>query len=315
MYREWKTQHIDDQLDDVFRLAYGPGALAAATPERGCAGWSIRTVRRAPTPRTTRWPDPSRRATPYPTGHTLRAGARRMPLPARPGVEASLAADAASLRPSPSSRLRQDQRTRRPDRRRRPPVRPDRVRRALARFYIDYLWHDSLGRSDVFWGVLWAKIMLFLAFFAVFIVLAVLNLYIADRTAPKAFPANVHPYVERFHEMFGHRLRLVRYGTAAVLALFLALPARSLAGVDAVPQQPSFGIKDAQFDTDVGFYVFELPFITFVIDWLFAAMVVVLLLTLAAHLLNGGVLFASSTPSVRPRRRPTSPCCSLCSRR
>ena len=36
--------------------------------------------------------------------------------------------------------------------------------RALARFYVDYLWHDSLGRSDVFWGVLWAKIALFLAF-------------------------------------------------------------------------------------------------------------------------------------------------------
>ena len=58
-------------------------------------------------------------------------------------------------------------------------------------------------------------------------------------------------------------------------------------------------MEDAQFGVDVGFYVFELPFISFVIDWLFAAMVVVLLLTLAAHLLNGGVLFASSTPSVR----------------
>ena len=110
--------------------------------------------------------------------------------------------------------------------------------RALARFYVDYLWHDSLGRSDVFWGVLWTKIALFLAFLVVFLVLAGLNLYIADRTAPRAFPANVHPYVERFHEVFGHRLRLVRYGTAAVLALILALPAAgSLAGLDAVPQQ------------------------------------------------------------------------------
>ena len=31
VYREWKTQHIDDQLDDIFRLAYGSGALAAAS--------------------------------------------------------------------------------------------------------------------------------------------------------------------------------------------------------------------------------------------------------------------------------------------
>jgi hypothetical protein len=35
VYREWKTQHIDDQLDDVFRLAHGAGVLAsvaAGTP-------------------------------------------------------------------------------------------------------------------------------------------------------------------------------------------------------------------------------------------------------------------------------------------
>jgi uncharacterized membrane protein (UPF0182 family) len=172
--------------------------------------------------------------------------------------------------------------------------------RALARFYIDFLWHDSLGRSDVFWGVLRTKLWLFLTFLAAFVVLAGVNLYIADRTAPRAFPANVHPYVERFHEVFGHRLRLVRYGTAAVLALFLALPATGHWQEWLLfRNSASFGIEDAQFDTDVGFYVFELPFISYVIDWLFMAMVVVLLLTLAAHLLNGGVLFASSMPSVR----------------
>ena len=35
VYREWKTQHIDEQLDDVVRTAHGRGvlaAVAAATP-------------------------------------------------------------------------------------------------------------------------------------------------------------------------------------------------------------------------------------------------------------------------------------------
>ncbi|MDQ3351976.1 MAG: MSCRAMM family adhesin SdrC, partial [Actinomycetota bacterium] len=32
VYREWKTRQIDDQLDDVFRLAYGRGALVALPP-------------------------------------------------------------------------------------------------------------------------------------------------------------------------------------------------------------------------------------------------------------------------------------------
>ena len=64
-------------------------------------------------------------------------------------------------------------------------------------------------------------------FFAVFAGLAGLNLLIADRLSPTRFPANVHPYVERFHELFGHRLRLVRYIGAGVLAIMVALPTTS----------------------------------------------------------------------------------------
>ena len=71
--------------------------------------------------------------------------------------------------------------------------------RAVARFYVDYLWHDGLGRSDVFWGVIRAKGTLFLLFFVTFLLLAGVNLLVADRLAPKRFPANVHPVVERFH--------------------------------------------------------------------------------------------------------------------
>ena len=82
--------------------------------------------------------------------------------------------------------------------------------RALARFYIDFLWHDGLGRSDVFWGVIRAKSTLFVFFFLTFATLVGINLFIADKLAPSRFPANVHPYVERFHELFGHRLRAFR---------------------------------------------------------------------------------------------------------
>ena len=172
--------------------------------------------------------------------------------------------------------------------------------RAIAAFYVDALWHDGLGRGDIFWGQIWAKLTLFVIFFVVFVVLAGLNLYAADRNAPTSFPANVHPYVERFHEVFGHRLRLVRYGTAVVLAFMLSIPAVSKWQEWLLYRNSqSFGVKDPQFGIDVGFYVFELPFISFAVDWLFAALVIVLLLTIVAHLLNGGVLFTSSAPSVR----------------
>jgi uncharacterized membrane protein (UPF0182 family) len=176
--------------------------------------------------------------------------------------------------------------------------------RAIARFYADALWHGSLDRSDVFWGQIWAKVTLFGLFFLVFAVLAGINLFLADRVAPTAFPANVHPYVERFHQLFGQRLRLVRYGTALVLAFMLALPAiAQWQDWLLFRNAASFGVEDPQFGADVGFYVFRLPFIAFTVDWLFAALIVVLLLTIAAHLLNGGVMFTSATPVVRPQTK------------
>ncbi len=172
--------------------------------------------------------------------------------------------------------------------------------RAIARFYVDYLWHEALGREDVFWGVLQAKVTLFAVFFGVFTVIAGLNLWIADRVAPDSFPANVHPYVERFHDVFGHRLRLVRYGIAFVFALLLALPAVALWQDWLLFRNArEFGIADAQFGADVGFYIFQLPFLSFALNWLFASLIVVLLLTAAAHILNGGVVFVSPVPVVR----------------
>jgi uncharacterized protein len=172
--------------------------------------------------------------------------------------------------------------------------------RAIARFYVDYLWHEALGRQDVFWGVLGAKLLLFGAFFLVFTVIAAVNLWLADRTAPVSFPANVHPYVERFHEVFGQRLRLVRYGLALLFGLLLALPAVALwQDWMLFRHAREFGVTDAQFGADVGFYVFQLPFLAFVLNWLFASLVVVLLLTAFAHILNGGVVFVSPMPVVR----------------
>ncbi len=176
--------------------------------------------------------------------------------------------------------------------------------RAIARFYVDYLWHDALDRGDVFWGVITAKVTLFALFFLLFVAIAGLNLWIADRAAPESFPANVHPYVERFHEVFGKRLRLLRYVVAVVLALLLAVPAITRwQDWLLFRNAKEFGFADEQFGLDVGFYVFQLPFLTFLLDWLFAAVIVVLLLTAAAHVLNGGLVFVSPVPAVRPATR------------
>ena len=85
VYREWKTQHIDDQLDDVFRLAYGAGALAAATPgTRLC--WTVDPHGPAcPDAEDNALAGPVDAGDAYPTGHTrapAHAGCRCLLVPA-----------------------------------------------------------------------------------------------------------------------------------------------------------------------------------------------------------------------------------------
>jgi len=38
--------------------------------------------------------------------------------------------------------------------------------RFISSFYVEYLWHQSVGRTDVFWGVLGAKFTMFALFAA-----------------------------------------------------------------------------------------------------------------------------------------------------
>ena len=56
VYREWKTQHIDDQLDDVFRYAYAGGLTAMIAPDTSVMWFVDPAQRVAPTAKTTRWP-------------------------------------------------------------------------------------------------------------------------------------------------------------------------------------------------------------------------------------------------------------------
>ncbi len=172
--------------------------------------------------------------------------------------------------------------------------------RFLASFYVDYLWHESVGRTDVFWGILRSKLALFAIFGGTFMALAAVNLVIADRLAPSSFAANTHPLVERFHEFFGHRLRLVRFATAAVLGVLFALPTMARwQDWKLFRNSTSFGINDPRFGNDVGFYMFKLPFVTYVVDWLFLALIIITLLVLVTHVLSGGIVLQQPRPKFR----------------
>ncbi|MEJ7764689.1 MAG: UPF0182 family protein, partial [Acidimicrobiales bacterium] len=82
----------------------------------------------------------------------------------------------------------------------------------------------------------------------------------------------------------------VRLAAAATLALLLAGGVggrweQFLLFRNSVP----FGTKDPQFQRDISFYVFDLPFRTFVVNWLLFALILTTVVTSAFHYLNGGI--------------------------
>lgn len=167
--------------------------------------------------------------------------------------------------------------------------------RGVAKFYTDYLWFKSLHRTGVWGGVLGAKLVLAAIFMAVFFLLLWLNLFIADRLAPAFGPGPEEELVLRYREMIGRRTGLVRVIVSIVFAVIAG------AGVSSqwndwilFTHRVNFGQHDATFHTDVGFYVFQLPFLTFLGSWLFAAFVIILIVTMVAHYLNGGIRVQST---------------------
>ncbi len=175
--------------------------------------------------------------------------------------------------------------------------------RGVAGFWTDYLWFDSLGLSSVFTGVLGAKIALGVIFTLVFAALTFLSLTIADRLAPKNRPAGPEDeLLNRYHQVVDRRAWLVRLGVSVMLGLVAGV------GMSSEWNQwllftngGDFGVKDQTFQTDIGFYVFKLPFYMTVVNWLFASGVIILLVTVVAHYLNGGIRLQAPVQRVTPQ--------------
>jgi uncharacterized protein len=167
---------------------------------------------------------------------------------------------------------------------------------ASARFYTDVLWFQEVGFSDVLWTSIRTQALVGVGVGLAVAVLIWLNLWIAARVEP-AYRISVASNrrsalddLERYREAIGPYLRWIRIGVALFIGLIAGAGAASawekvLLWINRIP----FGRTDPQFGRDIGFYMFELPFLEQVLDWLWFALIAAVFLSLAAHLFNGSI--------------------------
>lgn len=169
-------------------------------------------------------------------------------------------------------------------------------------FYTDWLWYSNAGFSSVFTKTLAVRAVLFVFFFVLAAAVVVLNGYLAYRFRPifRAISLDQQS-LDRYRLAIDPFRRVLLIAFGVLVGFFFGAAAsgewRTVLGW---LNRTSFGVTDPQFNVDVSFYVFTLPWLRFLVD---TAMVLVVLSGLVAagiHYLYGGI-----TPQ-SPGERTTS---------
>jgi uncharacterized protein len=163
----------------------------------------------------------------------------------------------------------------------------------LNEFLTDLLWFRSLGLEDVYLRRYTAGFWAFIAFFLIFFVLAVPNLYLALRPqVPRVVVDTERPR----SSALAQTLRLLWVIT--IPAFFFGLAGgdqwdQLLRWLNAVP----FGVSDPVFGRDVGFYFFTLPVLEFVRGWSIASVLVIAAGVVFLYAVRGVISIATSSIS------------------
>jgi uncharacterized protein len=162
---------------------------------------------------------------------------------------------------------------------------------SVSRFYTDLLWFREIDKTGLFWGVLRTKAFIGLLAGLGTAAIVGVNLWMVERLAPRyGLTVVARPQVERARAVLSPYLRPLRIGIAAFLGLVVGLQASGLWQTFLLwRNRVPFGQRDALFNRDVGFYVFELPFQRAVFGWLFTTLVLTTILVAAGHYILGGI--------------------------
>jgi uncharacterized membrane protein (UPF0182 family) len=153
-------------------------------------------------------------------------------------------------------------------------------------FYTEWLWFSSLNYGSVFTTILRTRILVFFIAASIFCILFLSNLILATRLTPKtealwpfAIVRQIQPYLKS-GVIAGTILLSIIFGLIAqgnweiILHYFNGQP---------------FGTTDPVFNKEIGFYVFSLPFLNMLRNWLLGAFIITLLGSASVYVLSYGV--------------------------
>jgi len=167
------------------------------------------------------------------------------------------------------------------------------VARAIATFFTNYLWFESIDLTSVWFKILLTKTVLVAVTSLIAFAFIFINLRLAVRATPvmdifESFE-NQDP-LSRFRAWTNERFLRYRLIGAVGLSLFLGAGASQLwEQVLLFLNQKSFGITDPVFNYDVSTYVFGLPLYRLFVSWGFQLVIFTSLIILLFFVATGAV--------------------------
>ena len=162
---------------------------------------------------------------------------------------------------------------------------------ALSGFYADWLWFKSVNFTNTWSTILLTKATLFIVTGLLTAGFVVLNVVLAYKRRPLYVPTSIEAdNLERYRGQIENiRGRVVVIGSLA-LFYFAGTSGTTLWSTwllfkNATP----FGVKDPQFNMDVSFFAFRLPFWQTLISWAISTIVLAIIASAVVHYLYGGI--------------------------
>src|SRR6478735_4077985 len=161
----------------------------------------------------------------------------------------------------------------------------------FANVWTDVLWYQQLGFFEVFLTENLARIIIFLAGFAVMFAAMFFAIRIAYTARPVYAPdSDVRDNLNRYQAQLEPIRRVVMIGLPVLFGLFAGSAAASQwQKVMLFLNQEPFGQNDPQFNLDISFYLMTLPFLGFVTGFLISVAVVAGVAGILTHYLYGSI--------------------------
>jgi uncharacterized protein len=162
---------------------------------------------------------------------------------------------------------------------------------ALSGFYADWLWFKSVDFTSTWSTILGTKVFLFVVTGLLTSSIVLANVWIAYKRRPLYVPIAVEAdNLERYRSQVEPIRRGLFVGGFLALFYFAGTSGSTLwSSWLLFKNSTDFGVKDPQFNMDISFFAFRLPFWQTLIGWGISTLVLATIASVVVHYLYGGI--------------------------